>query len=339
VSLTRYIVRRLLLQVFVLVGVSSLTFFMMIIMPGDPATIIMETTGGISTEAVEKFRERWGFDKPAYQQYFTFMGNLVRGDFGESFVTRREIRTELGSFLPATAELSIVAFLMAVVMAIPAGIIAAVKRNALPDHIVRVVSLFGTSMPIFWFAIILLLVFFFYLGWVPSSQRIGVTLDVPQTVTGFYTIDTLVAGDFRGFVSALHHLALPAFVLAFSVVGLLARVTRTSMLEVMGEDYIRMAHAKGLHNRVVLYRHALRNALIPTVTILGLLVGGLLSGAVLTETIFAWPGLGRFAVQSIFFLDRAAVTSVALIIGVAYSTATLIVDIVVAILDPRITYT
>ena len=338
-SLTRYIFRRLLLQVFVLVGVSSLTFFMMIVMPGDPSTILLETTGGISTEAVEKFRERWGFDEPAYLQYFTFMWNLVRGDFGESFVTRREISAELGSFLPATAELSIVAFLMAVIMAIPAGILAAVKRNALPDHIVRIVSLFGTSMPIFWFAIILLLVFFFYLGWVPSSQRIGMTLDVPQTVTGFYTIDTLIAGDFEGFVSALHHLALPAFVLAFSVVGLLARVTRTSMLEVMGEDYIRMAHAQGLHNRVVLYRHALRNALIPTVTILGLLVGGLLSGAVLTETIFAWPGLGRFAVQSIFFLDRAAVTSVALIIGVAYSTATLIVDIIVAVLDPRITYT
>ena len=338
-SLTRYIFRRMLLQVFVLVGVSSLTFFMMIVMPGDPSTILMETTGGISTEAVDKFRERWGFDQPAYMQYLTFMGNLVRGDFGESFVTRREIRAELGSFLPATAELSIVAFLMAVIMGIPAGILAAVRRNRLPDHIVRVVSLFGTSMPIFWFAIILLLVLFYYLGWVPSSQRIGLTLDIPQTVTGFYTIDTLIAGDFRGFVSSLHHLALPAFVLAFSVVGLLARVTRTSMLEVLGEDYIRMARAKGLHNRVVLYRHALRNALIPTVTILGLLVGGLLSGAVLTETIFAWPGLGRFAVQSIFFLDRAAVTSVALIIGVAYSTATLIVDIIVAVLDPRITYT
>ena len=328
----------MLLQVFVLVGVSSLTFFMMIVMPGDPSTILMDTTGGISTDAVAKFRERWGFDKPAYMQYITFMSNLVRGDFGESFVTRKEIRTELASFLPATAELSAVAFLMAVIMAIPAGILAAVKRNALPDHVVRIVSLFGTSMPIFWFAIIMLLVFFFYFGWVPSSQRIGITLDVPQTVTGFYTIDTLVAGDLRGFVSALHHLALPAFVLAFSVVGLLARVTRTSMLEVLGEDYIRMAHAKGLHNRVVLYRHALRNAMIPTVTILGLLVGGLLSGAVLTETIFAWPGLGRFAVQSIFFLDRAAVTSVALIIGIAYSTANLIVDIAVAILDPRITY-
>ena len=328
----------MLLQVFVLVGVSSLTLFMMIVMPGDPSTILMDTTGGISNDAVDKFRERWGFDKPAYLQYITFMGNLVRGDFGESFVTRKEIRTELASFLPATAELSAVAFLMAVIMAIPAGILAAVKRNALPDHVVRIVSLFGTSMPIFWFAIIMLLVFFFYFGWVPSSQRIGITLDVPQTVTGFYTIDTLVAGDLRGFVSALHHLALPAFVLAFSVVGLLARVTRTSMLEVLGEDYIRMAHAKGLHNRVVLYRHALRNALIPTVTILGLLAGGLLSGAVLTETIFAWPGLGRFAVQSIFFLDRAAVTSVALIIGIAYSTANLIVDIAVAVLDPRITY-
>ena len=337
-SLTRYIIRRLLLQVFVLVGVSSLTFFMMIVMPGDPATILLETTGSVSTEAVDKFRERWGFDKPVHMQYITFMGNLLRGDFGESFVTRREIRTELTSFLPATAELSIVAFIMAVIMAIPAGILAAVKRNGLPDHIVRVVSLFGTSMPIFWFAIILLLFFFYYLGWVPSSQRIGITLDVPETVTGFYTIDTLIAGDLRGFVSSLHHLALPAFVLAFSVVGLLARVTRTSMLEVLGEDYIRMARAKGLHNNVVIYRHALRNAMIPTVTILGLLVGGLLSGAVLTETIFAWPGLGRFAVQSIFFLDRAAVTSVALIIGIVYSSANLVVDVIVAIIDPRITY-
>ncbi len=326
------------LQVFVLIGVSSLTFFMMIIMPGDPATILLETTGGLNPEAVEKFRERWGFDKPPYMQYLTFMGNLLRGDFGESFVTRREIRDELGAFLPATAELSIVAFIMAIAMAIPAGILAAVKRNGPADHIVRVVSLFGASVPIFWFAIILLLVLFYYLGWVPSSQRIGITLDIPQTVTGFYTIDTLIAGDFRGFLSSLHHLALPAFVLAFSVVGLLARVTRTSMLEVLGEDYIRTARAKGLHNRIVLYRHALRNALIPTVTILGLLVGGLLSGAVLTETIFAWPGLGRFAVQSIFFLDRAAVTSVALIIGVAYSTANLIVDVIIAILDPRITY-
>ena len=326
------------LQVFVLIGVSSLTFFMMIVMPGDPATILLETTGGLNPEAVEKFRERWGFDKPPYMQYLTFMGNLLRGDFGESFVTRREIRDELGAFLPATAELSIVAFVMAIAMAIPAGILAAVKRNGPADHIVRVVSLFGASVPIFWFAIILLLVLFYYLGWVPSSQRIGITLDIPQTVTGFYTIDTLIAGDFRGFLSSLHHLALPAFVLAFSVVGLLARVTRTSMLEVLGEDYIRTARAKGLHNRIVLYRHALRNALIPTVTILGLLVGGLLSGAVLTETIFAWPGLGRFAVQSIFFLDRAAVTSVALIIGVAYSTANLIVDVIIAILDPRITY-
>ncbi len=326
------------LQLFVLVGVSALTFFMTIIMPGDPATILLETTGGLSAEAVEKFRERWGFDKPAHIQYLTFMGNLLRGDFGESFVTRREIRTELAAFLPATAELSVFAFLMAAAMAIPAGIAAAVRRNRLTDHVVRVVSLFGVSMPIFWFAIILLLVFFFYLGWFPSSQRIGITMDIPPTVTGFYTIDTLIAGDVDGFLSALHHLALPSFVLAFSVVGLLARVTRASMLEALGEDYVRVARAKGLSGRVVLYRHALRNALIPTVTILGLLVGGLLSGAVLTETIFAWPGLGRFAVQSIFFLDRAAVTSVALIIGVAYSSANLVVDIVVAILDPRITY-
>ena len=332
-NLARFILRRS----FVLFGVTLLTFFLMFIVPGDPAVLLAET-GGFQPEVIERFRERWGFDRPAYKQYMTYMGNLVKGDFGTSLVTKVPVSTQLGKFLPATAELSIVAFLMAVAISIPAGIAAAVHRNRLTDQIVRVFSLFGLSMPIFWLAIILLLVFFFHLGWLPSAQRIDLARDLPEHTTGFYLIDTLVEGDFSGFVSAVHHLLLPAFVLAFSVVGLLTRITRTSMLEVLGQEYIRTARAKGLSSSVVLYRHALKNALIPTITILGLTVGALLSGAVLTETIFAWPGLGRFVVQSVLFLDRAAVVGVTLIVAVAYSMANLVVDVSIALIDPRVTY-
>ena len=340
INLARFILRRAFLQVFVLFGVTIITFFLMFVVPGDPVALLAET-GGFGPSnllVIEEFRERWGFDKPAYQQYLTYMGNLVQGDFGTSLVTREPINEQLGRYLPATAELSIVAFLMAIAMSIPAGIAAAVNRNKITDQIVRFFSLFGVSMPIFWLAIILLLIFFFHLGWLPSAQRFDLARDLPERFTGFHLIDTLVVGNFSGFVSALHHLLLPAFVLAFSIVGLLTRITRTSMLEVLGQEYIRTARAKGLSNRVVLYRHALKNALIPTITILGLAVGGLLSGAVLTETIFAWPGLGRFAVQSILFLDRSAVVGVTLIVAIAYSMANLVVDVLIAVIDPRVTY-
>ena len=337
ISLARFILRRSLLQVFVLFGVTLLTFFLMFVVPGDPAVLLAET-GGFEPEVIEDFRERWGFDRPAYKQYLTYMGNLLRGDFGTSLVTKVPVSKQIATFLPATAELSILAFLMAVVMSIPAGIAAAVNRNALTDQVIRVFSLFGVSMPIFWLAIILLVIFFFHLDWLPSAQRIALDREIPEHTTGFLTIDTLVQGDFGGFLSAVHHLILPAFVLAFSIVGLLTRITRTSMLEVLGQDYIRTARAKGLSSRTVLYRHALKNALIPTVTILGLTVGALLSGAVLTETIFAWPGLGRFAVQSILFLDRAAVVGITLVIAVAYSMANLVVDVLIALIDPRVSF-
>ena len=337
ISLARFVLRRSFLQVFVLFGVTLLTFFLMFVVPGDPAVLLAET-GGFEPEVIEDFRRRWGFDKPPWQQYLTYMGNLLRGNLGISLVTKVPVSEQLGRFLPATAELSIVAFLIAVVISIPAGIAAAVNRNGIVDQFIRVFSLFGVSMPIFWLALILLLIFFYHLDWLPSAQRIALDRELPERFTGFYTIDTLIAGDWSGFVSALHHLVLPAFVLAFSIVGLLARITRTSMLEVLGQEYIRTARAKGLSNNVVLYRHALKNALIPTITILGLAVGALLSGAVLTETIFAWPGVGRFIVQSILSLDRAAVVGVTLVVAIIYSMANLVVDVAIALIDPRVTY-
>ncbi len=337
ISLARFILRRSFLQVFVLFGVTVLTFFLMFVVPGDPAVLLAEA-GGFEPEVIEDFRRRWGFDRPPWQQYLTYMGNLLRGNLGISLVTKVPVSEQLGRFLPATAELSIVAFLMAVVISIPVGIAAAVNRNGIVDQFIRVFSLFGVSMPIFWLALILLLIFFYHLDWLPSAQRIALDRELPERFTGFYTIDTLIAGDWSGFVSALHHLVLPAFVLAFSIVGLLARITRTSMLEVLGQEYIRTARAKGLSNNVVLYRHALKNALIPTITILGLAVGALLSGAVLTETIFAWPGVGRFIVQSILSLDRAAVVGVTLMVAIIYSMANLVVDVAIALIDPRVTY-
>ena len=337
ISLARFILRRSFLQVFVLFGVTLLTFFLMFVVPGDPAVLLAET-GGFEPEVIEDFRRRWGFDKPPWQQYLRYMGNLLRGNLGISLVTKVPVSEQLGKFLPATAELSVTAFLMAVVISIPAGIAAAVNRNGLRDQFIRVFSLFGVSMPIFWLALILLLIFFYHLDWLPSAQRIALDRELPVQYTGFITIDTLIVGDWSGFLSGLHHLVLPAFVLAFSIVGLLARITRTSMLEVLGQEYIRTARAKGLSNNVVLYRHALKNALIPTITILGLAVGALLSGAVLTETIFAWPGMGRFLVQSILSLDRAAVVGVTLTVAIIYSMANLVVDVAIALIDPRVTY-
>ena len=337
ISLARFILRRSFLQVFVLFGVTLLTFFLMFVVPGDPAVLLAES-GGFEPEVIEDFRRRWGFDKPPWQQYLRYMGNLLRGNLGISLVTKVPVSEQLGKFLPATAELSVTAFLMAVIISIPAGIAAAVNRNGIRDQFIRVFSLFGVSMPIFWLAIILLLVFFYHLDWLPSAQRIALDRALPDRYTGFITIDTLIVGDWSGFLSSLHHLVLPAFVLAFSIVGLLARITRTSMLEVLGQEYIRTARAKGLSNNVVLYRHALKNALIPTITILGLAVGALLSGAVLTETIFAWPGMGRFLVQSILSLDRAAVVGVTLTVAIIYSMANLVVDVAIALIDPRVTY-
>lgn len=335
----QFIVRRLTLQIFVLFGLSVLTFLLMFALPGDPAAQLAVVRGGsLNKETVERFEKLWGLDKPLYEQYLTYMGNVLQGNLGKSMATDRDIAGELAVFFPATVELAVVAAFMALFMGIPAGILSAVYRNSILDQIVRVLSLFGVSMPIFWLAILGLYVFYFKLGILPSSQRIALTMNIPPFVTGFFLIDTLLARDFTGFLSVLHHLILPAFMLAFSAVGWVARIMRASMLEVLGQDYIRTARAKGLTEKMTLYVHALRNALIPTTTAIGLMVGALLSGAVLTETIFAWPGIGRFAVQSIFFLDRPVVMAVTLLIGVVFSFTNLIVDILVAFLDPRIQY-
>lgn len=338
-QLLRFISRRLVFQVFVLLGLTLLTFSLMFLLPGDPAAALLTIQGvAPDRETIAAFNERWGLDRPLHEQYLVFLGNVLRGDLGQSMVTKRPIAGELLNYFPATVELALAATLVAVAFGVPMGILAAVRRDSALDQGIRVVSLFGVSMPIFWLAILALTVLYGQLGLVPSSQRIPITLSPPPAVTRLYTVDYLLAGDVRGFLRALHHLALPALLLGYSVVGLITRITRANMLDVLSQEYIRTARAKGLGDRLVLYRHALRNAMIPTVTALGLTVTSLLSGAVLTETIFAWPGLGRFAVQSIFYLDRASVMGITLLIGAVVSAVNLGIDVLVAALDPRIHY-
>jgi peptide/nickel transport system permease protein len=336
---TTFILRRLVAQVFVLLGLSALTYGLLFLLPGDPAAALL-TMQGVTPDqqTLIEFRQQWGLDRPIYEQYLAYLGNVARGNLGTSMVTKRPIADSLLDFFPATLELSFAAIVVAILVGIPAGIASAVKRNGPVDQIVRVVSLFGVSMPIFWLAILALVVFYLNLGWVPSSQRISITQLTPPAVTRLYLIDYLLAGNVAGFVDTVQHLLLPAALLGYSIVGLIARITRANMLDVLSQDYIRSARAKGLVEGVILYRHALKNALIPTVTALGLSFSALLSGAVLTETIFAWPGLGRFAVQSIFFLDRVAVMGVTLLIGVIVSVVNLAVDVLVTFLDPRIEY-
>ena len=333
-----FVARRLVLQLFVLVGLTLLTFFLVFLLPGDPAAgITTLSTGGASNpETIAAFRTFWGLDEPLHIQYATYMRNLLRGDLGVSMVSNRPIVNELVSFFPATLELAGCAGLLAILLGIPAGIVAALRHNALPDQFVRVVTLFGTSMPIFWVAILALYAFFFTLGWFPSSQRLDFTLDAPPLRTGLYLVDSLIAGDLIAFRSALHHLVLPAAILAFSAVAMIARIIRSSLLEVLSQDYIRTARTKGLPESTVVIRHALKNAIIPSLNAIGLMIGALLSGAVLTETIFSWPGIGRFAVQSILYLDRPAVMGITLLIGVVYSVINLSVDLIMFKLDPRI---
>lgn len=335
----RFIARRLLLQIFVLLGLSILTFVLMFMVPGDPAaSVVVWSAGGVSQEAVQAFREMWGLDKPLHEQYLHYMGNLLHGDLGTSMVSNRSIAKDLRLFFPATFELAFVSTVFALMVGIPAGIAAALFKNSFIDHVTRVISLAGVSMPIFWLAVMGIYFFFFKWDLLPSSQRIDIGLSPPPTVTGLYTIDALLDGDLHTFKSAINHLIMPSAILALSAVALIARVTRASMLEVLRQDYIRTARAKGLRERTVILRHALRNALIPTITATGLMIGGLLSGTVLTETIFAWPGIGRYAVNAIFYLDRPAVMGVTLLIGIVYSLVNLTVDIIVAYLDPRIQY-
>jgi ABC-type dipeptide/oligopeptide/nickel transport system permease component len=330
----RLVVRRLLFLVFVLLALSMITFTLSHIVPRDPARLIAGPRA--STEELAQIRRDYGLDQPLYRQYVNYMRGVVRFDFGRSLTSRRPVSEDLKRYLPATAELTLYAVLFSVTVGIPLGVLAAVKRNSGLDIFGRTLSIFGQSMPSFWLALMLQFIFFAKLGWLPDGQRLPIGVDPPTTITSLYTLDALLTGNFSVFGTALKHLIMPAFVLGFASLAIVTRMVRSGMLEVLNQDYIRTARAKGLPSGLVIRRHALKNALLPAVTVIGLQVGLLLAGAVLVEIIFSWPGIGRYAYQAIQNFDYRAVITVTLVIGSIYVTMNLLVDIAYVLLDPRI---
>lgn len=334
--LVRLIVRRLLFLVFVLFGLSLLTFGLSHIIPGDPARLMAGPRASQST--VDKIREQYGLNDPLPQQYVTYLTNLARGDLGTSFTTRRPVSEDLKRYLPATIELGAVAFVMATLIGIPLGIVSSVRRDKLPDHVARFVSISGLALPVFWLAIMAQFVFFGRLGWLPDGARIPIGMDAPPTLTGMYILDSIVARDWDLLRTSLLHLIMPATVLAYGSLAVITRMVRGGMLEVLNQDYIRTARAKGISPRTVIFGHAVKNAMLPTVTSLGLQIGLLLSGAFLVEIVFSWPGIGRYAVEAIQRLDYNATMATTLVIALVFVLMNLLVDILYLFLDPRISY-
>ncbi|MCC6313548.1 MAG: ABC transporter permease [Thermomicrobiales bacterium] len=335
--LVRMIVRRLIFLVFVLFGLSVLTFGLSHIVPGDPARLMAGPRA--SKAAVAKIREKYGLNDPVPIQYIHYVQGVARLDFGDSFTSRRPVRDDLQRYLPATLELGLVAFIISTAVGVPLGVLSAVRRDQWPDHVARFVSISGLALPVFWLAIMAQFLFFGKLGWMPDGGRLPIGYPPPPTITTLYTVDALLARQWDTFLLAVKHLALPALVLAYGSLATITRMVRGGMLEVLNQDYIRTARAKGIGQRSVITGHALKNALLPAVTSLGLQVGLLLSGAFLVEIVFSWPGIGRYAVEAIQRLDYNATMATTLAIAVVFVLMNLVVDILYLFLDPRISYT
>lgn len=330
-----YIGKRLLQLIPVLLGMVFVVFLIIRAIPGDPAQVILGQQA--SKEAVEALTEKLGLNEPWYIQFFEYLKGILTGDLGESLRTKRAIAEEVWPYLAATFELAIFAMIIAVIVGMNAGIISAWFQNSWFDYIAMVVALIGVSMPIFWLGLMEQWIFSIQLEWLPTSGRQNVR-DPIQAVTHFYLIDTLINGRFDQFVVAIKHLILPGIALATIPMAIIARMTRASMLEVMRSDYIRTARSKGQKMFVVVYKHALKNALIPVLTVIGLQTGMLLGGAILTETIFSWPGIGRYIYEAIGYRDYPVIQSGILIVAFMFIMINLIVDILYSFIDTRIKY-
>ena len=335
-NLQRYILRRLLFVVPMLVGITLTSFVLSHAVPADPITANLGEQAAANPEIVAAFRHQWGLDRPLYEQYGIYLWRLAHGDFGTSISTRQPVALDLRLRLPATIELALAAMAISVAIGIPLGILSAVRRERVVDQLTRVGSLVGVSMPIFWLGLVAIFVFYTRLGWAPAPGRLSANLQRPPLISGFVVLDALLAGRPDVAADGLRHLVLPALVLSSYSVSVITRMTRGSMLEILGEDYVRTARAKGLHERAVILRHAARNSLIPVVTIVGLSFGGLLSGAVITETVFAWPGLGLYAFSSATSLDFPAIMGVGIVVAIVYVSVNLLVDVAYALVAPRI---
>lgn len=330
----QFILRRLGMVIPTFIGVSLFTFALIHLIPGDPVTIMGGERGMSEAERAE-VEAMLGLDHPIWQQYFVYVGNIFQGDLGTSYVTREPVMDEFMARFPATLELTVCAGIFATVVGLTLGMLAAIRRGGLLDHTVMTISLTGYSMPIFWWALLLILLFSVNLGWAPVSGRLDVMFWIDQP-TGFMLIDTLLSDQDGAFASALRHLALPAIVLGTIPMAVIARMTRSSMLEVLGEDYVRTARAKGLSKRRIVVKHALRNALIPVITVMGLQVGLLLSGAILTETIFAWPGIGKWLIEAIGRRDYPVVQGGLLLVASIIILVNLLVDLMYGVVNPRV---
>ena len=330
----RFLLSRITLVIPTFIGMTLLAFFLIRIVPGDPIET-MAGERGIDAARHEALLKEYGLDRPVLVQYGIYIGRVLHGDLGKSMITQEPVAREFFTLFPATIELAVCAILFALLLGIPAGMIAAVRRNSVFDHGVMGVSLTGYSMPIFWWGLLLILLFSVQLGWTPVSGRIAVLYDVPP-VTGFLLIDSLMSDDKGAFKSALSHLILPMIVLGTNPLAIIARMTRSAMLEVLGEDYIRTARAKGLSNIRVIALHAFRNALIPVITVIGLQVGVLFTGAILTETIFSWPGVGKWLIEAINRRDYPVLQGGMLMLGVIVMLVNLLVDVMYGVINPRI---
>ena len=329
-----FVARRLSLLIPTFFGITLLTFALIRMIPGDPVEVMMGERR-VDPELHAQAMERLGLNKPLYLQYIEYIGRLAQGDLGESLRTRTSVWKEFTTLFPATLELAIAALVIAGTLGVLAGVIAALKRGSLFDHGVMGISLVGYSMPIFWWGLILIMFFSVGLGWTPVSGRIDLLYDV-QPVTGFMLIDTLLSDEEGAFLDALHHMILPAIVLATIPLAVIARMTRSAMLEVLREDYVRTARAKGLSPNRVVFVHGLRNALIPVLTVFGLQIGTLLAGAVLTETIFSWPGIGKWLIESIGARDYPVVQNGILLVACLVILVNFTVDILYGLANPRI---
>ncbi len=329
-----FILKKLLIIIPTFIGVTLASFSFIRLIPGDPI-LVMAGERGVSAERYAELSARFGYDQPLYIQYFDYVLGLLQGDFGTSLISKQPVLNEFFSLFPATVELSLCALLFALIIGIPAGAIAAVKRGSIFDHGLMTISLTGFSMPIFWWALLLIVLFSGTLGWTPVSGRLSVEYWIDD-VTGFMLIDSLLSDEKGAFLSALHHLILPTVALGTIPMAVFARQTRSAMLEVLGEDYIKTAKAKGLNPYRIYIKHALRNAFIPVLTVIGLSVGVLLAGAILTETIFSWPGIGKWMVDSVFRRDYPVIQAGLLLIALIVMLVNLCVDLCYGIIDPRI---
>ncbi len=335
-GLGRFLSRRLGIGAVLVVGITLVAFILTHLVPADPATANLGQSALGDPAIVKAFYHEYGLDKPVPEQYVIYLWKLLHGNLGISEQSHRAVATDLAQYVPATIELALFAIAVSIVIGVGLGVLAAVRRGHPVDSGLRVVSLLGVSMPTFWVALFVFYIFFFRLGWLPSGGRLSPGISAPAKVTGLYTVDALVHGQWSLFVNALEHLVLPGMVLGIFTVGTVLRFTRASVLEVINLDYVRAARAKGLSEWTVIRRHVMRPALLPIATVASLAFGSLLSGTVLVENIFSWPGIGEYAYLSAVNLDLPAIMGVSIVVAIIYIITNLLVDLLYSVLDPRI---